>query len=282
MLTSAAVSKAAKRQRQKERKVERQRIEASLARRRKALKIGAYIGAVAIIVAGTLVILRVSQGNDKKTAAGCVSPDKPPKDSPKLEVEPNKLYPFSIVTTEGTIDGSVNTCTELWGANNFVTLAKKDFYNNTSFHRVAKDFVIQGGDPNGDGTGGPGYTFVSELPTDGYAVGDLAWAKTGDAPPGSAGSQFFIITSDAALKIFNQQPYQYGKFGKVTNGTDVVARIAALYPSSVDAQGNPVNDGKPTKDVTITRVIIGEPQDIPATTTSAPTTTAAPTSSSAP
>lgn len=101
--------------------------------------------------------------------------------------------------------------------NNFVSLAKKNFYNNTIFHRVIDGFMIQGGDPKGDGTGGPGYTFDDEKFDGEYTRGTIAMANAG---PNTNGSQFFIMHQDYPL------PKNYVIFGKVSKGIEVVDAIA--------------------------------------------------------
>ena len=110
---------------------------------------------------------------------------------------------------------------------NFVNLAAKGFYNGLTFHRVIPDFMIQGGDPNGDGTGGPGYTIKGEFSANGFkndlkhTRGVLSMARTMD--PDSAGSQFFIMHAD--------YPYldgQYAAFGKLIEGIEVVDKIASV------------------------------------------------------
>lgn len=101
---------------------------------------------------------------------------------------------------------------------NFITLAKKDFYNGLTFHRVEPGFVVQGGDPNGDGTGGPGYQIKAEFNANPHVRGSLAMARSAD--PDSAGSQFYICLEAA--------PFLNGKytvFGKVTKGMEVVDKI---------------------------------------------------------
>ena len=110
---------------------------------------------------------------------------------------------------------------------NFVSLARKGFYDGVIFHRVIPDFMIQGGDPTGTGSGGPGYTFEDEFNDHPVARGALAMANAG---PNTNGSQFFIVTADAC-------PWLDGKhtvFGQVTNGMDVVDTISALETDAAD------------------------------------------------
>jgi cyclophilin family peptidyl-prolyl cis-trans isomerase len=121
---------------------------------------------------------------------------------------------------------------------NFVKLAGDGFYDGVIFHRIIPDFMIQGGDPTGTGTGGPGYTFEDEFNEHPVARGALAMANAG---PNTNGSQFFIVTTEAA-------PWLDGKhtvFGRVTDGMDVVDAISAVETDSQD---------KPREDVTIERV----------------------------
>lgn len=120
---------------------------------------------------------------------------------------------------------------------NFVTLAKTNFYNGLTFHRVINGFMIQGGDPVGDGTGGPGYTFEDELVVDGvisergYVQGIVAMANAG---PNSNGSQFFIMHHDYPL------PYDYTIFGIVVSGQEVVDKIARVKTDDNDKPLTPV------------------------------------------
>jgi len=101
---------------------------------------------------------------------------------------------------------------------NFVTLAKKGFYDGLAFHRVEPNFVVQGGDPKGDGTGGPGYKIKAEFNTQKHVRGVVAMARSQD--PDSAGSQFYITLAPAHFL-----DGQYTVFGKVTSGMDVVDKI---------------------------------------------------------
>ena len=121
---------------------------------------------------------------------------------------------------------------------NFKKLAEDGFYNGVIFHRVIPDFMIQGGDPTGTGSGGPGYTFEDEFNDRSVERGALAMANSG---PNTNGSQFFIVTADAC-------PWLDGKhtvFGRVTDGMDAVEAISDVDRDSRD---------KPHQDVTIERV----------------------------
>jgi len=126
--------------------------------------------------------------------------------------------------------------------NSFVFLARYHYYDGVIFHRIIPGFVLQGGDPTGTGTGGPGYKFEDELPAPGrYQVGSLAMANAG---PNTNGSQFFIISGPDGVRL----PPQYALFGAVVSGGDVVTKINALGTRS----------GKPTEEVVIESVTIAE------------------------
>lgn len=144
-------------------------------------------------------------------------PTSTPKEEVKMEIDVNKNYQAILKTTQGDVTIELNAKNTPITVNNFVTLAKKDFYNNTKFHRVIKGFMIQGGDPKGDGTGGPGYTFADEPFEGEYTKGTVAMANAG---PNTNGSQFFIMHADYPL------PKNYVIFGKVISGLEVVDKIA--------------------------------------------------------
>jgi len=117
---------------------------------------------------------------------------------------------------------------------NFKDLAEKGFYDGLSFHRIIKDFMIQGGCPNGTGTGGPGYTFEDEINEHKAVRGSLAMANAG---PNTNGSQFFIVTLEAT-------PWLDGKhtvFGQVTDGMDVVDKLESL---PTDGRDKPREDAR--------------------------------------
>lgn len=126
---------------------------------------------------------------------------------------------------------------------NFCTLAKKNFYDGVIFHRVIKGFMIQGGDPDGTGRGGPGYRFPDELPAAGeYKVGSLAMANAG---ANTNGSQFFIVSGPNGVGL----PPQYTLFGQVTEGLDIVEKIQNVQTGAAD---------RPAEDVVIESVVIAE------------------------
>ncbi len=139
-----------------------------------------------------------------------------------------------IETKKGTI------VFELYGkeapiaASNFITLINKGFYDGLTFWRYDAGFVIQGGDPNGNGTGGPGYSFIDETVTRDYLTGTVAMANAG---PDTNGSQFFIMLANNSTL-----PKNYTIFGKVTKGLDVVLSIRAgdvMSKVSIEPLGTP-------------------------------------------
>lgn len=137
--------------------------------------------------------------------------------APAMEIDAKKTYTATLKTTKGDIVVQLNAAATPITVNNFVVLARKHFYDKTIFHRVIKGFMIQGGDPKGNGTGGPGYRFKDEPFEGEYTRGTIAMANAG---PNTNGSQFFIMHQDYPL------PKNYVIFGKVVQGLDVVDKIA--------------------------------------------------------
>ncbi|MBI4067160.1 peptidylprolyl isomerase [Candidatus Gottesmanbacteria bacterium] len=162
-----------------------------------------------------------------------------------MEIDKTKNYTAVLHTKEGDITISLNARETPITVNNFVHLARKKFYDNTIFHRVIKDFMIQGGDPNGDGTGGPGYQFDDEPFEGAYTRGTVAMANSG---PNTNGSQFFIMHADYQL------PQNYVIFGKVTDGLDVLDKIA----TAETAVGSSSEKSKPISPIAMTSVDIIE------------------------
>jgi len=135
----------------------------------------------------------------------------------EINLEEGKVYIARLKTSEGDINIELNTTQTPVTAYNFIHLAKQKFYDDTTFHRAIKGFMVQGGDPAGDGTGGPGYKFNDEPFEGEYTRGTVAMANSG---PNTNGSQFFIMHKDYAL------PPNYVIFGKVAQGIEVVDKIA--------------------------------------------------------
>ena len=160
---------------------------------------------------------------------------------PPMSIDQNKKYTVTIETTKGTMKAELFPKEAPMAVNNFVFLARDGFYQNVKFHRVIQGFMIQGGDPTGTGTGGPGYTFAEEPVTRDYQRGILAMAKT--SAPNSTGSQFFIMHADYPL------PKEYTIFGKLTEGEDVLDAIATTPTDPADA---------PLEEVRMTNVTITE------------------------
>ncbi|MBI2552666.1 peptidylprolyl isomerase [Candidatus Uhrbacteria bacterium] len=134
-----------------------------------------------------------------------------------MMIDKTKAYTAVLLTSAGTIAIELNAAQTPITVNNFVYLARSGFYNGTPFHRAIRGFMIQGGDPQGDGTGGPGYQFNDEPFTGAYLRGTVAMANAG---PNTNGSQFFIMHADYPL------PRSYVIFGRVVSGLDVVDTIA--------------------------------------------------------
>jgi len=157
--------------------------------------------------------------------------------TPVTTFDQSKKYMITIETNHGPVVFETYTADAPKTVENFVTLANKGFYNGLTFHRVIKGFMIQGGDPNGNGTGGPGYQFADELnPATasykvGYKKGVVAMANAG---PNTNGSQFFIMTADYPL------PNSYTIFGKVVSGQNVVDAIANVKTGAGDKPIEPV------------------------------------------
>ena len=163
--------------------------------------------------------------------------------APPMCIDETKTYTATMTTDAGEVTIELDAKQAPETVNNFVVLARYKYYDGLTFHRVIKDFMAQGGDPSGDGSGGPGYEFDDELPEQGdYEIGSVAMANAG---ANTNGSQFFIITGDAGVQL----PPSYSLFGKVTKGMDAVEKI--------EADGS-AGDGAPATVHTIESVTIAE------------------------
>ena len=134
-----------------------------------------------------------------------------------MQIETNRIYHATIKTNKGDIHLQLNAAEAPMTVNNFVVLARDGFYDGVTFHRVVPGFVIQGGDPTGTGSGGPGYKFNDEPVRRPYRAGTVAMANAG---PNTNGSQFFICLEDQP-----NLPPNYTIFGDTISGMDVVRSI---------------------------------------------------------
>jgi cyclophilin family peptidyl-prolyl cis-trans isomerase len=163
-------------------------------------------------------------------------------------LDPAKRYGATLTTNHGQFEVELFADTAPATVNNFVSLAREGFYDGTTFHRIVKGFVIQGGDPTGTGSGGPGYRFADELPkAHDYERGVLAMANAG---PNTNGSQFFVCLSDLRGRL----PKNYTIFGRVTSGMETVDAIAAV-PTRRGGSGE---QSTPTETVSLDRVEVTE------------------------
>ena len=137
---------------------------------------------------------------------------------PAHEIDDNATYEVTIATDKGDIVVDLDPKLAPNTVNNFVALVRQGFYDNLAFHRVVPEFVIQGGDPEGTGRGGPGYRFADEPVQGEYTLGAVAMANAG---PDTNGSQFFICIDDCQSKLAKS----YNLFGYVTSGVDVTRQI---------------------------------------------------------
>lgn len=172
---------------------------------------------------------------------------------PPMTIDTSKTYVMTMETSCGTIRLELDPKTAPHTVNSLVFLAKQGFFDGSTFHRVVPGFVIQGGDPTGTGTGGPGYTVVDPPPKNAqYPVGTLAMAKTGSEPAGTSGSQFFIVTDAAA-----QQSLAPGGQGQYAIAGHVVGSMDAVTKISKVAVGGPSGD-TPQQTIYIVKVTVSE------------------------
>ena len=194
------------------------------------------LGVFAAIAVGVVAAILISRGGgeDSSTttaasAEGCKQVEAPkPKQvslkAPKQTLKKGEEATAVVQTSCGTFEIALDTERAPKTANSFAYLSEEGFYDGLTFHRIVPEFVIQGGDPLGTGTGGPGYKVVEKPPANlAYTKGTVAMAKSSAEPPGTSGSQFYVVTgADAGL------PPEYALVGKVNEGLDVVERIGSL------------------------------------------------------
>lgn len=192
----------------------------------------AIFALVAAGIVAAILIGRSGGGASTTTtasAAGCKQVQTPrPKHvslkAPKQTVKPGEKLTAVVKTSCGTFDIALATKEAPKTTNSFAYLARQGFYSDLIFHRIVPGFVIQGGDPLGNGTGGPGYTVVEKPPAHlSYTRGTVAMAKSSGEPSGSSGSQFFVVTgANSGLRP------EYALVGRISAGAAVVARIGRL------------------------------------------------------
>jgi peptidyl-prolyl cis-trans isomerase B (cyclophilin B) len=145
--------------------------------------------------------------------------------APAEQLDSAKTYVATVATNCGTFEITLDTKRAPKTASSFKHLADEGFYDGLLIHRIVPGFVFQGGDPNGDGTGGPGYSITEQPPKDlVYSKGVVAMAKGSSEPKGASGSQFFVVTGDDGEKL---DP-DYALLGKITGGEPVVDKIGAI------------------------------------------------------
>ena len=264
-----------KRNRKKEKR--RQRLD-DLARqqqRKRTRKLATRAAIFIAVVVGVALIISVSGGSDSTTTndttvdttatapveGRAITGDTPCpavdgsearastfEQAPSNCLDAGKTYTAVVTTNKGEFTIVLDQKKAPLAANNFVTLARYKYFDNTQCHRAILDFVVQCGDPTATGSGGPGYSFADELPQAGeYKLGSIAMANSG---ANTNGSQFFIITVDQGITL----PPSYTLFGQVTSGLDTT--VPALNAAS---NPDPAANGVPTLEtITIVSVVITE------------------------
>jgi cyclophilin family peptidyl-prolyl cis-trans isomerase len=269
------LSKADRRARKRENKLQGRAARDAAVKRRKQKSGMIRGGIVALVIIAVFAVIFLTGHKSKKKAAattkpaatttttvaststtvalpaGCVG-TKPPAAKPQtytaappMTIDTSKTYTATMTTTCGTITMALDAKEAPKTVNSFVFLARHHFYDGLSFHRVVPDFVVQGGDPKGDGTGGPGYKLPTEPPKNGYTAGSVAMANAG---AGTTGSQFFLTWTASGAKELGGPPYLYSILGQITKGLDVVKTMGSLA----------TGDGPPSHPLYIFKVSISE------------------------
>jgi peptidyl-prolyl cis-trans isomerase B (cyclophilin B) len=194
-----------------------------MSERGKLLTLGVVGAVLAVVVVG--VLLGRGSDDEGQTATPEVKDVKLEKPEPGSVVAEGEQATVKLETTEGDFTITLDTTDWPLTANSFAYLTEEGFYDGLGFHRIVPDFVIQGGDPTGSGSGGPGYSLVETPPKNTkYPIGTVAMAKTGTEPAGTSGSQFFVVTGAQGETLTPD----YAIAGKVTEGMDVVEAIGNL------------------------------------------------------
>ena len=178
-------------------------------------------------------------GGEQGSGCALVAEPEPRKGrlaKPKQRLDPARTYVATVTTNCGAFEITLDAERAPKTGGSFKYLADKGFYDGLAFHRIVPGFVIQGGDPRGDGTGGPGYKIVEAPPEDlVYDKGVVAMAKSALEDPGTSGSQFFVVTGDGS-----SLPPQYALVGTVTKGQEVVDLIGVTPVGSDERPVDPI------------------------------------------
>ncbi len=209
-------------------------------------------GAMLVIIAVVAILIGTGGEDSDEGASGAIVCEPVPDDGgteecpTEIVTEPADVL---VSTSEGDFQISLDTEASPATTTSFRHLVEEGFYDGLSFQRVIPGFVIQGGDPNGDGSGGPGYYVDEEVPqSTRYTPGVVAMAKGGTDPPGRSGSQFFVISGPGGQQL----PPEYAYVGRVDSGMETVAAI--------DALGKPGSE-EPSKPVTIESMTLVDPAE---------------------
>lgn len=198
------------------------------------MKIVGLIIILSVLISGAVLYFVI---NSKEKSFEKVENVQLAKPIDSMQTASSTMNLVTLITNFGEIQFEMYDNDAPKTANNFITLAKNGFYTNLTFHRTIPGFMIQGGDPVGNGTGGPGYKFEDELNPNtesyknGYKKGVVAMANAG---PNTNGSQFFIMLEDTPL------PHNYTIFGKVVEGQEVVDKIGSTLTDANDRPKTPV------------------------------------------
>ncbi len=263
--------KATKRERQRLNRETRREAMLAEEKKRKRMRTIRNLALLLVPLVILFVVLQLTKSDDTSSTSasatknGC-STKVPPKPTtstlaaaPAMSIDPAKTYTAVMSTSCGDVTMTLDPKAAPQTVNSFVNLAQAGFYDGTLFHRIVTDFVDQGGDPTGTGSGGPGFTLPDEPPTDGYTAGSVAMANAG---AGTTGSQFFLVVSDSgAQQLGTAPPYKYSALGTMDAAGLKVAQKINTFGSADSA-------GTPTQKVYVLSVKITEGDGT--TTTAAP------------
>jgi cyclophilin family peptidyl-prolyl cis-trans isomerase len=252
------LGKAAKRARKKQGRQARIAAAEAAAQKRRKRNLNLFLVVVVVVIAAAVGYHELTKPKATPAAATPCSTAKPTATpvavsqtaAPAMTISSSVTYTATVATSCGTFTMVLDAKDTPNGVNSFVYLANKGFYNGLTFHRIVQNFAIQGGDPKGDGTGGPGYQVVDAVPAGvTYTAGTVAFANSGTV--GGAGSQFFVVP-DAPNVAAAYSP-NYSVLGHVTGGLDTTVANLNNAKTVNNSQGE---KSKPTPTVYIDSIKI--------------------------